>query len=382
MSQEIRDLVDRRWAEYGIPAHEACRGRSEWPRQALAAAGTSLTHGRRAGVESNELESHGDRDLSEHDTEQPHTAVSEPVADRLRDRHRVRPRRARGELGRGRRRRRHRLDLRLPLDPRPHDRRPRRRLPAVEPEARPRRAVPAPLAAEDEAALAADVRRGVEAYPRSTFLSAATLGLGAVIGGIVTVPVLGFTVLPAFTNQRKQNVELGPLEDFPGGQLHHRHLPRGPRGRRGEQADDVRSQQRPARRTSPASRSSSRAASTSAARCSRTAPSSDDAKKTVGEQSTSCSPRRSRPASAARATAASTTPRATARPARPSARSTARSSRSSTASSGSASSTASATVEGTGASARIRRYGHTNPGVHVDGIAAWLYPIEVPTSSG
>ena len=39
------------------------------------------------------------------------------------------------------------------------------------------------------------------------------------IGGIVTVPVLGFAVLPSFTNQEDQNVELGPLEDFPEGKF-------------------------------------------------------------------------------------------------------------------------------------------------------------------
>ena len=59
----------------------------------------------------------------------------------------------------------------------------------------------------------------VSTYPRSTFLSAATLGLGGVIGGIVTVPVLGFAVLPSFTNQKKQSVDLGPLENFEEGQF-------------------------------------------------------------------------------------------------------------------------------------------------------------------
>jgi len=34
-------------------------------------------------------------------------------------------------------------------------------------------------------------------YPRSKFLEISTLGLGAVIGGLVTVPVLGFMVAPA-----------------------------------------------------------------------------------------------------------------------------------------------------------------------------------------
>jgi Rieske Fe-S protein len=55
------------------------------------------------------------------------------------------------------------------------------------------------------------------AYPRSKFLELSTLGLGAVITGIVTVPILGFAVLPAFVNQELDDVDLGPLENFPEG---------------------------------------------------------------------------------------------------------------------------------------------------------------------
>ena len=43
MSPEVRDLVDRRWAEYGIPAQGEGRVGTEWRREALAAVGTSLT---------------------------------------------------------------------------------------------------------------------------------------------------------------------------------------------------------------------------------------------------------------------------------------------------------------------------------------------------
>ena len=57
------------------------------------------------------------------------------------------------------------------------------------------------------------------AYPRNTFLSVATLGLGGVIGGLVTLPVLGFAVLPSFTNQKDQDVDLGPIENFPEGEF-------------------------------------------------------------------------------------------------------------------------------------------------------------------
>jgi Rieske Fe-S protein len=58
-----------------------------------------------------------------------------------------------------------------------------------------------------------------ETYPRSTFLSVSTLGLGALIGGLITVPVLGFAVLPSFTNQEEQDVELGPIDEFPEGEF-------------------------------------------------------------------------------------------------------------------------------------------------------------------
>jgi menaquinol-cytochrome c reductase iron-sulfur subunit len=37
-----------------------------------------------------------------------------------------------------------------------------------------------------------------------------------------------------------------------------------------------------------------------------------------------------------------------------------------------------AKVEGQGARARIYKYGKMPPGVHVDGAEAWLYPLEVP----
>jgi Rieske Fe-S protein len=55
-------------------------------------------------------------------------------------------------------------------------------------------------------------------YGRSTFLAASTLGLGAAIGGIVTVPPLGFMIAPAFIDQGSDDVELGALDDFPEGQ--------------------------------------------------------------------------------------------------------------------------------------------------------------------
>ncbi|HYI74680.1 MAG TPA: Rieske 2Fe-2S domain-containing protein [Gaiellaceae bacterium] len=53
------------------------------------------------------------------------------------------------------------------------------------------------------------------AYTRSRFLEASTLGVGAAIGGILTLPILGFTVLPSFTNIDEDEADLGPIENFP-----------------------------------------------------------------------------------------------------------------------------------------------------------------------
>jgi len=53
---------------------------------------------------------------------------------------------------------------------------------------------------------------------RSRFLEGATLGLGGVIGGLITVPVAGFAILPSFLGQKQHKVDLGPLTDFPVGQ--------------------------------------------------------------------------------------------------------------------------------------------------------------------
>jgi len=54
-------------------------------------------------------------------------------------------------------------------------------------------------------------------FPRSRFLEAATLGLGGVIGAIVTVPIAGVALLPPFIRQRGHTVDLGPLDAFPVG---------------------------------------------------------------------------------------------------------------------------------------------------------------------
>ena len=57
-----------------------------------------------------------------------------------------------------------------------------------------------------------------ERFPRSRFLEASTLGLGAVIGAVVTVPVAGFALLPPFLGQKRHAVDLGPVSDLAEGQ--------------------------------------------------------------------------------------------------------------------------------------------------------------------
>jgi Rieske Fe-S protein len=81
---------------------------------------------------------------------------------------------------------------------------------AVEPERRDAALVGQPAAA--------DGARASERFPRNKFLEFSTLGLGAVIGGLVTVPVAGFTVLPGFLGQKHHRADLGPVSDFAEGQ--------------------------------------------------------------------------------------------------------------------------------------------------------------------
>ena len=83
-------------------------------------------------------------------------------------------------------------------------------VPGIEPETR---------AVADEASTetATKAQEPLPAYTRTRFLEASTIGLGAAIGAIVTLPVLGFTVLPSFTNLGETDADLGPIENFPKG---------------------------------------------------------------------------------------------------------------------------------------------------------------------
>ena len=82
---------------------------------------------------------------------------------------------------------------------------------------RPPTAAPAP---EPVSELAVDEEEEEpERYPRSVFLEMSTLGVGALIGGIVTLPALGFMVAPAFVGQGHDEVDLGPIDNFPQDQF-------------------------------------------------------------------------------------------------------------------------------------------------------------------
>jgi Rieske Fe-S protein len=88
----------------------------------------------------------------------------------------------------------------------------------VEPETRPAGVGDAPAVPANVGEAAMPPPKDAERFPRSKFLEASTLGLGAVIGGVVTVPVAGFAVLPAFLGQKRHEVDLGPVTDLAEGQ--------------------------------------------------------------------------------------------------------------------------------------------------------------------
>jgi Rieske Fe-S protein len=58
-----------------------------------------------------------------------------------------------------------------------------------------------------------------ERFPRSRFLTRATLGLGGLVAAAVALPAAGVAILPAFLGQRRRPVDLGPLAAFPEGRF-------------------------------------------------------------------------------------------------------------------------------------------------------------------
>ena len=70
-----------------------------------------------------------------------------------------------------------------------------------------------------EAALPLATQEEVDRYPRKKFLELSTLGLGGLIGGLVTAPVAGFAIAPAFLGgDADEEVDIGALELYPEGE--------------------------------------------------------------------------------------------------------------------------------------------------------------------
>ena len=58
-----------------------------------------------------------------------------------------------------------------------------------------------------------------QTFGRSAFLEIGTLGIGGLIGGLITVPALGFMLMPAFLKQKSKAHDLGPLADYSEGEF-------------------------------------------------------------------------------------------------------------------------------------------------------------------
>jgi Rieske Fe-S protein len=86
--------------------------------------------------------------------------------------------------------------------------------PEVPPESPTGRAIPAPDGGD-----AMPESTPSERYPRSKFLELSTLGLGGVLGGLVSAPAIGFMVAPAFLKQGQKDHDIGPLSAFPDGKF-------------------------------------------------------------------------------------------------------------------------------------------------------------------
>ena len=74
------------------------------------------------------------------------------------------------------------------------------------------------IAPERRAAVDEGPEEPLPAYTRSVFLEVSFVGLAGALGAAVTLPVLGFMVLPSFTDVEEDEVDLGPLDNFPEGE--------------------------------------------------------------------------------------------------------------------------------------------------------------------
>ena len=75
-----------------------------------------------------------------------------------------------------------------------------------------------PVGASISESTVATIQEG-ERYPRNKFLEGATLGLGAVIGGLVMIPPLGLLGASAVEGQSFHDINLGPIDSFPLGKF-------------------------------------------------------------------------------------------------------------------------------------------------------------------
>src|SRR2546430_4263820 len=87
----------------------------------------------------------------------------------------------------------------------------------VEPETREVASEPAPPAASGEAAMPYVGEAAAERFPRNKFLEGATLGVGGLIGGLVTVPATRLAIRPAVHHQRTPTIHLRAPRDLPPG---------------------------------------------------------------------------------------------------------------------------------------------------------------------
>ena len=78
---------------------------------------------------------------------------------------------------------------------------------------------PALPAQEGGAALAEMDDEEIERYPRNVFLELSTLGIGAAIGGLVTLPVIVMAVGDPFVQDPVGDVDIGAIEDYPEGEF-------------------------------------------------------------------------------------------------------------------------------------------------------------------
>jgi quinol---cytochrome c reductase iron-sulfur subunit, bacillus type len=80
------------------------------------------------------------------------------------------------------------------------------------------KAEPEPAAAEPGPPLPVARKLESEKKTRTGFLAAATLGLGGVIGALVTVPPVFLALIPPFLKQGYKEIDIGPLSNYPKGQ--------------------------------------------------------------------------------------------------------------------------------------------------------------------